>query len=322
MESVQKPHRFLIVLCCVALGCGACSPGSTSGSPSAAGSSGVSTTPQQEPRIKAVASVYPIAWLIDQIGGEKVEASVLTPQGAEPWGYTYSEADLGALNGADVLFYVAGFQPSLDAAVGQLSAPSVNLEESAKLVHHRGLASNHGDESSEAGRQLDPYFWQDPVRFSLVAEEISQSLTNMDPENSSLYAQNLAQLKTALEGLDTEFSQGLSQCASHAVVSYRAAYAYLTDRYHLNQVAVRGIDPSIDPTQKDLRMVKLGIAEGRPKAIFDEAGKSNPVMTDLAGQTGTQLASLDTVTSEPAMADYLAAMRANLESLRGGLGCV
>ena len=58
-------------------------------------------------KMKVVATVYPAYDLAKQVGGDKVDVSMLVPAGSEPHDWEPSSKDMLNLNSADVLFYTA-----------------------------------------------------------------------------------------------------------------------------------------------------------------------------------------------------------------------
>ncbi|MDY5153863.1 metal ABC transporter substrate-binding protein [Actinobaculum suis] len=321
MSTFLRRLSALATVCMLSLaGCTTPPPSPAASSSGPAADSDTVQTPAT-PKIRVTATSYPIAWVAEQIGGEYATVSMATPAGVDPLLYAYTPEELAQLGEAsDVLFYVAGFQPALDENLAQVSTPAVDLAPHVQLVHHRALAGNHGDESGEAGRQLDPYFWHDTERLTRLAGAVREALSNMDPAHATEYAQALDSLTGKLNELDAHYAAGLAQCATRTVVTYRPAYAYMTDRYHLQQVAVQAMDPAITPTAKDIRNVKLEINANHVGTVFTEGGNSEAI-AQLAGETGTQVASLDSLSTPPAEGDYLSGMEENLQSLRAGLGC-
>ena len=103
------------------------------------GSSGDSSS-KHDGKVKVATSFYPIQWLTEQIGGDNVEVTSVTPAGTEPHDYEISTKQIAELNKTNALFYVKGFQPSLDDAVGSLdNVTTVDLTKNVNLVHHDGL---------------------------------------------------------------------------------------------------------------------------------------------------------------------------------------
>ena len=129
-------RRALSAVAAAALGlsltaCSALSPDSSSSADSrtAGGAAGA---------LPVAVSFYPIQYLTEAIGGDHVSVTSLTPADQEPHDYDLSGKEVtSTLEGASLVAYVEGFQPSLDKAVTQVNGPTVlDLSSKVDLKHH------------------------------------------------------------------------------------------------------------------------------------------------------------------------------------------
>ena len=322
----------------LALGLASCSDSSDD---SKGGSSG---------KLKVAASFYPIQWLTQQIGGDHVDVSSVTPAGAEPHEFEISTKQIAELNKTKALFYVKGFQPSLDDAVGSLSDVSaVDLTKNVNLVRHEGLLEHehdHGDKKDgeakkddeekghEDGKEhdhaeghdhgddaADPHFWLDPARMKRAADAIAAELSKKDPGHADAYKKNNEALQKKLDGLDKSFQTGLATCERRSIVTTHTAFGYLADRYKLSQVGLSGIDPESEPSPAELAEVKKVVESTGTTTIFTEELVSPETAQAVAAETGAQTRVLSPIESAPESGDYAGVMRTNLEELRTALSC-
>ena len=63
-----------------------------------------------------MATFYPVAWMVEQIGGARVSGTNLTPPGVEPHDVELAPQDVATLADADLVVYLKGFQPAVDDA--------------------------------------------------------------------------------------------------------------------------------------------------------------------------------------------------------------
>jgi zinc transport system substrate-binding protein len=318
-----------------ALTLAACGSGTTPGGGSGGDGGG---------KVEVLASFYPLQFVAERVGGDRVEVSNLTPPAAEPHDLELSPAQARTIGTADLVVYQSGFQAAVDEAV-EARTPTrvVDATEAAGLEEHPGAASDasgaaddtaadhdaHADEahaedghdhSSEGG--LDPHFWLDPTRLVPVAEQVTAELSAADPEGADEYEANLAALTADLTALDGEFETGLASCASPYLVTSHEAFGYLAERYGLEQVGITGIDPEAEPSPARLREVAVIIRDHGVSTIFFETLTSPKVTKTLAQDVGVQAAVLDPLEGlSDSGTDYLGVMRTNLEALRTGLTC-
>jgi zinc transport system substrate-binding protein len=249
-----------------------------------------------------VAAFYPLAFAASEIGGASVDVENLTPPGAEPHDLEVSPQDVAEIRDADlVLLLGRGFQPQLEDAAGNADNVVRLLDTPSLDVHSNG----------------DPHVWLDPVRYSLMVSRIGQELGKQAVAG---------ELKRRLTDLDNEFRVGLAHCERHEIVTSHEAFAYLAERYGLEQVAITGLSPEAEPEPGQLqKIIDLVRADG-VTTIFFETLVSPRIAETVARETGATTAVLNPIeglTAEEAAKgeDYFSLMRENLAALRAGLGC-
>lgn len=251
-------------------------------------------------RTEVVAGFYPLAFAAEEIGGEGVEVTNLTPAGAEPHDVELSVRDVERVRSADVvLFLGGGFQPSLEEAAASVEGEALDLL--AGLDHGEG----------------DPHVWLDPVRFGEITERIGAEL------GAGASARGLV---SRLRELDGEFRDGLAACERREVVTAHDAFAYLGERYDLELIPIAGVAPEAEPSARDLEQVADLVRERGATTVFVEPLLSPEVAETVARETGAETATLDPLEGLTDEAldrgeDYFSVMRANLAALREGLGC-
>ena len=325
-------RRALSAVAAAALGlsltaCSALSPDSSSSADSrtAGGAAGA---------LPVAVSFYPIQYLTEAIGGDHVSVTSLTPADQEPHDYDLSGKEVtSTLEGASLVAYVEGFQPSLDKAVTQVNGPTVlDLSSKVDLKHHEGMEDEeeHADESADEGAHkeadhdadsLDPHFWLDPVRMKSAATAIEEALATADPDHAEDYKTNLETLTSTLVGLESSYQGGFSQCERKTFITSHAAFGYLADRYGLTQTSISGIDPEQEPSAADIAAAKKAVEDTGSTTIFTEELVSPETAEAVASETGATTAVLSPIESAPEDADYAGAMSANLDALRTALAC-
>ncbi|WP_265522053.1 metal ABC transporter substrate-binding protein [Oerskovia flava] len=306
--------------------------------------------------VQVLASFYPLQYVAEQIGGDRVTVSNLTPPAADPHDLELAPAQVRVIGDADLVVYLSGFQPAVDEAIAARepahvvdAAGSAGLEERSEDTHSDDHSDDHGDdehgddhdhdhdhgdgddehaeevhadEDEHDHGALDPHFWLDPTRLAAVADEVATELTAVDPDGAEEYTTAAAALVEGLTALDEEFTEGLATCESRVLVTSHEAFGYLADRYDLEQVGIAGIDPEGEPAPARLREVADVIRANDVQTIFFETLASPRVTQALADDVGVATDVLDPLEglTDPAE-DYVGVMRGNLEALRDGLSC-
>lgn len=275
--------------------------------------------------LQVLASFYPLQYLAEQVGGDLVSVSSLTPPGAEPHDLELSLSQVAEVGSADLVVYLSDFQAAVDEAV-DTNAPA-HLVDAADAVHlHESDEDDHAeDEDDHADHDhgsLDPHFWLDPTRMPPVADSIADALAEVDPDHADDYAAGAARVTEQMTDLDQQFTAGLATCEQRTIVTSHEAFSYLAERYDLKQVGISGIDPEAEPSPARLREVSDTIADLGVSTIFFETLASPKVAETLAAELGVNTAVLDPLEGlTDDTQDYLSVAGTNLETLRTALSC-
>jgi zinc transport system substrate-binding protein len=248
-----------------------------------------------------VASFYPLAFAAEEVA-PNAPVENLTPPGAEPHDLELSPIDAAAIRDARLVLLLGhSFQPQLEDAAG-------NGDNVLRLLDTPGL------DILPSG---DPHVWLDPTRYAKVVERIGEALG----------AESAAERFVArLEALDADFRRGLADCQRHEIVTSHEAFAYLAQRYGLEQIPITGLSPEAEPQPADLARVVDLVKERGVTTIYYETLVSPRIAETVARETGATTAVLDPIEGlTPAEIargeDYFTRMRANLRTLQEGLGC-
>ena len=273
---------------------------------------GCSDPSVEDDGVEVVASFYPIFEAVRSIAGDDIKVSNLTGAGVEPHDVELTPKQVDALADAEAVFYLRGFQPAVDDAVGS-SAQAVDLLAGARALR-----------TSDEG--VDPHVWLDPSRWRRIVGRVATALSKLAPGSSKTFARNAGRYDRRLRVLDEDFEAGLARCDRREVVTSHEAFGYLADRYGLEELPITGISPEAEPTPARVaELADLVKSEGittifteslvSPKvarALAREAGVRTDVLDPIEGLTEQQIAS---------GADYASVMRTNLRTLRRAMGC-
>jgi zinc transport system substrate-binding protein len=293
--------------------------------------------------ISVVTSFYPLYFLASEIGGKHVAAFNLIPAGVEPHDWTpksrdittASKAQLFLYHGAGLEGWVDGFLSGLDKNSGVITkemSEGITLiagsgeehaeEEGHDHDHeHEDEAANH--EHEEEGHDhgdMDPHTWVSPKSALKLAENVKNSLVEIDAANQADYEQNYEQLKQKLETIDQAYTEQLAQVPNKNIVVSHQAFGYLARDYGLKQVAIMGLSPDAEPRAQDLLKIAKFVKENNVKYIFFEELVSDQLANTLAGEADVDTMVLNpleglTPDQEKAGDTYLTLMERNLQNL-------
>lgn len=273
---------------------GACSSGSSGGG------------------LKVVASIYPLAWAAERVGGSRVSVEDLTPPGVEAHDTTLTAGQRADIQTADIVVYLGqiGLQPDVEQAVKDADGRVVDVTAG---LHIRAAP----------GQTLDPHIWLDPAYMEGAVRSIAGALKAVNASGATGFAAREAATVRDLRGLDTAFRAGLGKCPFTTFVSTHEAFGYLADRYALHQLGIEGITPESEPSAARIQQAAQAIAEGRaaPAVFYEGTDEGRRIGESVAADVGVPALPLGTLESAPSTGDYLSVMRANLGGLMEGLQC-
>lgn len=286
-------------------------------------------SPAASGKVSVVAAFYPLQFVAETVGGSAVAVANLTQPGAEPHDLELSIAETAEVSQADLVVYLKGFQAAVDAAAGQATGeildvgPVAGLEETGHHGHdHEGGEEQESSEESGLG-DLDPHFWQDPLKMAAVGDAVADELADLDPDHAEDYQQRADELRADLEALDQAYATGLTGCARSTVVVSHDAFGYLT-RYGLEFDSIAGLSPDAEPTPADLARLQELISSEGITTVFGERLASPKMAETLADDMGVTMEILDPIeglADDTSGEDYLSLMEQNLAALQEANQC-
>lgn len=276
--------------------------------------------------VTVAAAFYPLAYVAEQVAGEHADVQLLTQPGTEPHDLELNVGTTADITSADLVVFEHGFQPAVDDAVEQnAEGETVDAAEVVDLIpveeSHDEHEEHAGEEEHEHG-DLDPHFWQDPLRVADLGDAVAEKLAEIDPDHADDYTANAEALRGDLENLDEQFATGLADCERDTIVVSHDAFGYL-EKYDLHLAPLVGLSPDAEPTAAVIGEVQELIREEGITTVFSEPLEPDlvaGVAADLDLETGT-LDPIEGLTDATAGEDYRSLMESNLEAIRQANGC-
>ncbi|MDO8749716.1 MAG: zinc ABC transporter substrate-binding protein [Dehalococcoidia bacterium] len=274
------------------------------------------------PKVTVVATFYPLQYLAQRIGGDRVEVTSLVPPGVEPHDFEPSPQNMAAVQRADIFLYNgAGLEPWADRVVAALPA---NGPAAVKATQGLALRNVTGNGDSKEG--LDPHVWLDPRLYGQQAQLIHDAMVQADQAGTAVYDANLSNLQADLANLETEMRNGLASCRRDTIVSAHEAFGYMAERFGLRQLALAGLSPEVEPSPARMKELVQEVKDTGATYIFFESLTTPAVAEAIARETGAktlEMNPLEGLTQDQLRAgeDYFTIMRQNLANLRTALDC-
>ena len=262
-------------------------------------------------KLQVISSFYPLHEFSQNVGQEKVDATLLVPVGVAPhdWGPTIKDvqrmqkSDLIIINGI-------GFENWID-----------NLEE----TNYQGVivdTSNGILDKNLSQEQInssgDPHIWLNPVYAQIQVQNIANAFSDSDTKNQQYYQLNAAKYIEELEFLDLKIRNELSDC-NQDFVAFHDAFSYFADEYNLNQhTIILSNNPHGEATAKTLENVISTAKKLNIKVIFSEENVNTKTSEIIANEIDGKVLVLSPI---EVFTDgtYISKMTENLNNLREAL---
>jgi len=283
---------------------------------------------QENEKLQIVTTFYAMYDFTNNVAADKAEVSLLIPAGTEVHTFEPSTKMIAEIQDADVFVYnsddMETWVPAVLDAIDTSDMVVINASKDIELLafdseeHHEGETE---EEHEEHEHTFDPHVWIDPILAQTEVDAIQEGLAEADAENASFYAENAEMYKEKLAALDEEFQAAFEGATNRTFVTQHAAFAYLANRYGLEQVAISGLTPDAEPSAEALAELSDYVKENGTTYIYFEANASSKIAETLATETGLQLEVLSPVASvsqeeQDAGVDYIQVMKNNLEALK------
>lgn len=275
-------------------------------------------------KLQIVTSFYPMYDFTQNVAGDNAEVSVLMKAGTEPHDYEPSAKDIAKIADSDVFVYNSKEMETWVSSV----LTNIDTKKTVVVDASQGidlLEGNHSDDETEAEHEghshaHDPHIWLDPVLAQKQVDTIKEGIIKADTKNKETYEKNALAYKEKLAALNEKFEMGLKNAENRTFVTQHAAFAYLANRYDLEQVAIAGLSPDQEPSPAKLAELNDFIKENNIKIIYFAETASPKIAKTVANETGAKLkvlSPIEGITQEEQEkgVDYIKVMEKNLEAL-------
>ena len=318
------------------------------GSSSTSSNDALQVSPSSDNALQISAALYPIAEIVQRVGGDTVEVVNLTPPGTDAHDVELTAKQVQKLEESDAVFYFGdNFQPGTQKAITALTGvTSVDLFDSVELLDAAIGESTVEDEHSEDDHanekpaddehshgEHDPHVWLDPANMIAMTKTVVSTLSKLQPESATTFANNgdayIAELTEIGELLDAEIGipngKTATRCEENNLYTAHQGFTYLAHRAGLTLVPIAGINPdeqvsaqyleslATDLKGKDVTIFYESlITSSAAKALADSLNVNTDVLNGVEGLSKSDISSGVT---------YITAQKENIMKISVALRC-
>ena len=278
--------------------------------------------------VTVITTTYPLTFLSEKIGGNRITVNQLTKPGVEAHDFEPAPSDVRAISDSDLFIYNhPSFESwALNAAAAASDAdgddsPTVTVQ----TINLESAGEDHGGQAVDDST-FDAHVWLNPLKAQKQADRILSALIEVDPEGAQIYTRNADGLDVELQALDDLINKQISSCELDSVVVSHLAFGHMAERYGFEQIGLAGLSPEFESGPAQIAGVIKKIKDLGISHIMQEPIVSNRLAETVAAETGAELLSLHPLevrTSEQASTglDYLDIMKSNADALQTALRC-
>lgn len=277
--------------------------------------------PTQAEPLRVVSSFSILNDMVREIGGDKVMASSIVPVNGDAHSFeprpsdakTLASAQLLVINGLDFEAWLprlqqsAGYKgPQVVATQGITPLEFEGGDEHAhgheKLVddHHDHDHGHNHDHDKESAAQpahehshgsQDPHAWQSLSQAQVYIRNISQGLSQADPDNADYYRQRAQDYAQRVQQLDDSIKSRLQAIPAEQrkVITSHDAFAYLGKEYGITFISLVGVSSQAEPSAREIAQVIEQARRYHIRAVFVENTVSPKLVEQVARETGAKV---------------------------------
>jgi zinc/manganese transport system substrate-binding protein len=226
-------------------------------------------------KLNVVATTADLASIASEVGGKHVEITTLARPTEDPHFVDPKPSFIVKLNRADALI-----EGGAELEIGWLP-PLLQGARNPKILPGGSgdIRANAGVEMLEVPTQLDrskgdihaagnPHFLVDPLNAKIVARNIAEAFSKLDPGSASDYRANCERFSSALDAKLAEWTKKLAPCKGECVVAYHNSWVYFAARFGFKIDLFLEPKPGIPPTPAHLAEVITQMKERRAHVIL------------------------------------------------------
>ncbi|MBD3206364.1 hypothetical protein GF319_08475 [Candidatus Bathyarchaeota archaeon] len=282
----------------------------------------------EDGKLQVLTSFYPLGYMAGEIGGDKIDVSILIPPGGEVHSWQPSISDIAGAEEADlIIFNGAGLDHWMEEdIIGSIDSGNKVIVEASDGMD---LIEVHEEEDAEEDEheheEEDPHIWVSPHTASIIANKIFMGLVEADPSNEEYYQENWESFEEILSSLDEEYSARLSTSTRRKFFVTHSAYGYVANDYGLEQHGIIGLSADEQPSTSKISEIVEDMTEEETYVIYiDPVYSDNYARTlkdELESRTGetVKILNLYLMVGPVDELDYIDQLEVNLENLAEGL---
>jgi zinc transport system substrate-binding protein len=272
--------------------------------------------PEAGSTLKVLATFYPLYDFAQNVGGDKVNVSILVPETVDVHDFEPTPSSIAEVASAEVLIYNgAGLEPWIQEMVSASGNTKLIQVDTSHGIQLRPVSP----EFQRNNETVDPHIWLDPVLAKQQVNNILQGLIQADPADSQYFTQNAQTYEAKLDTLNAEAINATTNVATRYFVTFHEAFGYFANQYNITQIPILGPFEE-EPTPSDIQNVINAIHQYRLLYVGYESLENPAISQSISSQTNAALIQMDpieglTAQDKAAGDDYISLMHRDIANI-------
>src|SRR4051812_14699320 len=184
-------------------------------------------------KLSVVTTTPDLASIAREIGGDLVDVKVLAKPSEDPHFVDAKPSHVVTLNRADALIEggaeleIGWLPPLLESARNdKLAAGSPGLIVASKGIRMLEVPATLDRSRGDVHALGNPHFLIDPANAKLVAAEIADHFSQLDPKSAATFKANLARFNSAIDARTAEWQRIMAPYKGAKIVTYHNDFVY------------------------------------------------------------------------------------------------
>lgn len=230
-------------------------------------------------KIPVIASIYPVADMVRQVGGNHVTVTCVLPPGASPHTFEPKPGLVRAFSSARIFFMIGAGLEFWAGKFIKLAGPNLMTVVLSRGVHLIA-STEHGHENRPHEKAVstlknepavaNPHIWLDPVIAKSMVDKITAALCKVDPRHIAYYNQQSRNYLKILDRLDRLIATTTARFKNKKYIAFHASWDYFARQYGLESAGVIEAAPGRNPTPLQIKNIIAAIKHYHIRAVFAE----------------------------------------------------
>lgn len=274
-------------------------------------------------KVKIVSTIFPYYDFARNIAGDKADVKMLLSPGNEPHSYDPSPSDIVSIENCDIFIYNGGESDEwVEGVLESLQNSDIKI---LKMMDYVDVL-NEEEIDHTVSDEYDEHIWTSLRNAQKLSTVISDTLRQIDADNSNYYSNNELLYKSMLENVDNQIQSIVDNASENTVVfGDRFPFLYFVNDYGLDfECAFPGCSSETEPSISTVKRLIDFVRDNEIPAVFYlefSNGKTAELIAEDTGAETLELSSCHNVTKEQFNngVSYISLMQQNAKNLEEAL---